>query len=44
MSAPRQPGFAELMALRGREMPAADEVSITGTDPVFPTRFAIGET
>ena len=32
------------MAVRGRGMPADGEVSITGADPVFSTRFRIGET
>ncbi len=37
------PGFEELMAIRGRGMPAAGEVRITGNDPVFSARFKIGE-
>lgn len=36
--------FEEVMAVRGKGMPAADEVSITGQDPVFSTKFKIGET
>src|SRR4051812_32250100 len=38
------PGFEEIMAIRGRGMPADGEVSITGQDPVFSARFKIGET
>src|SRR5262249_3669084 len=38
------PGFEEVMAVRGRGMPAADEVTIAGHDPVFSARFRIGET
>ena len=37
-------GFEEIMAIRGRGMPADGEVSITGQDPVFAARFKIGET
>ena len=37
-------GFAEIMALRGRGMPEAGEVTIKGQDPVFSARFRIGET
>lgn len=37
-------GFEEIMALRGRGMPEAGEVTITGKDPVFSARFKIGET
>lgn len=36
--------FEEVMAARGRGMPAAGEVSIEGSDPVLSTRFRIGET
>jgi len=32
------------MDIRGRGKPAADEVTITGQDPVFSARFKIGET
>src|SRR5262245_41516519 len=32
------------MSIRGRGMPAADEVTISGHDPVFSARFRIGET
>jgi len=39
---PASAEFAEVMAIRGRGMPAADEVRITGADPVFSTRFRIG--
>lgn len=35
--------FAELMAIRGGS-PAAGEVTITGSDPLFRTPFRIGET
>ncbi len=35
--------FEEVMAARGKGMPTEGEVSITGTDPVFSTRFRIGE-
>lgn len=35
--------FDEVMTIRGRGMPAADEVTLTGADPVFSTRFRIGE-
>ena len=38
------PGFEEIMSIRGRGTPASDEVSITGHDPVFSARFKIGET
>ena len=37
------PGFEELMGIRGRGTPAAGEVSITGRDPVFSARFKVGE-
>lgn len=36
--------FEEVMGVRGKGMPANDEVSITGADPVFSTKFKIGET
>jgi crotonobetainyl-CoA:carnitine CoA-transferase CaiB-like acyl-CoA transferase len=36
--------FAEVMAARGSGMPREGEVTITGGDPVFSTRFKIGET
>ena len=36
--------FEEVMSIRGRGMPAEGEVSITGADPVFSTKFKIGET
>ena len=36
--------FEELMAIRGQGMPDAGEVTITGTDPVFSTRFRIAQT
>ena len=38
------PGFEEIMGIRGRGMPEAGEVTITGNDPVFSARFRIGET
>src|SRR6187455_3891402 len=37
-------GFEEIMSIRGRGMPEAGEVTITGQDPVFSARFKIGET
>ena len=37
-------GFEEVIAIRGRGMPEAGEVTITGNDPVFSARFKIGET
>ncbi len=36
--------FEDVMSVRGRGMPAAGEAAITGHDPVFSTRFRIGET
>ena len=36
--------FEEVMAARGLGMPAQAEVSQTGADPVFSTKFKIGET
>jgi hypothetical protein len=38
------PGFEEIMSIRGRGMPEDGEVTITGHDPVFSARFKIGET
>ena len=38
------PGFEEIMRIRGRGMPAGGEVAITGRDPVYSARFKIGET
>jgi crotonobetainyl-CoA:carnitine CoA-transferase CaiB-like acyl-CoA transferase len=38
------PGFEEVMSLRGRGMPADGEVTVKGQDPVFSARFRIGET
>jgi len=32
------------MAARGKGMPADGEVTITGKDPVYTTKFKIGET
>jgi crotonobetainyl-CoA:carnitine CoA-transferase CaiB-like acyl-CoA transferase len=37
------PGFEEIMRIRGRGMPEDGEVTITGRDPVFSARFRIGE-
>ncbi len=34
----------EVMEIRGEGLPGDDEVEITGADPVFSTRFKIGET
>lgn len=34
----------EVLALRQRPLPSADELTVTGSDPVFSTRFKIGET
>ena len=36
--------FEEVMAIRGTGLPDDGEVTITGADPVLPTRFRIGET
>lgn len=36
--------FEEVMAVRGQGQPETSEVSITGHDPVLPTKFRIGET
>ena len=36
--------FEEVMGIRNKGMPATDEVQIVGTDPVFSTKFKIGET
>ena len=36
--------FEEVMAARGKGMPAEGEVTITGNDPVYSTKFKIGET
>lgn len=41
---PNQSAFEEVMAARGKGMPAAGEVAITGADPVFSTKFKIAET
>jgi crotonobetainyl-CoA:carnitine CoA-transferase CaiB-like acyl-CoA transferase len=38
------PGFKEIMELRGRGMPSDGDVTIKGQDPVFSARFKIGET
>ncbi len=36
--------FEEVKEIRGAGLPGDDEVEITGVDPVFSTRFKIGET
>ncbi len=36
--------FEEVMDIRGKGLPGDGEVEITGADPVFSTRFKIGET
>ena len=36
--------FEEVMAVRGKGMPEDGEVLITGADPIFSTKFKIGET
>jgi len=36
--------FDEVMGIRDAAMPADDEVAITGHDPVYSTKFRIGET
>jgi hypothetical protein len=36
--------FAELMAIRSGEVPAAGEISISGADPFYRTPFRVGET
>ncbi len=36
--------FEEVMEIRGEELSGDGEVEITGADPVFSTRFKIGET
>ena len=36
--------FKEVMSIRGKGMPADGEVTITGSDPVYTTKFKIGET
>ncbi len=36
--------FEQVMAVRGLGAPAPGEVTLTGADPVFSTRFKIGET
>ena len=38
------PSFKEVMDIRGGEMPAEHEVTITGSDPVYSTPFKICET
>ena len=44
MSATVEAAFREVMAARGKGLPEAGEVTITGQDPVLSTRFRIGET
>ena len=39
-----KPAFEEFMEIRGEGLPGDGEVEITGADPVFSTRFRIGET
>ena len=39
---PASAQFREIMDVRGRGVPGPDEVRITGTDPVFSSRFRIG--
>ena len=34
----------EVLAVRGGESPEPGEVTLTGADPVLPTRFRIGDT
>ena len=36
--------YQEVMEIRGKGLPADDEVTISGADPVFSTEFKIGET
>ncbi len=36
--------FEEVMDIRSKGMPNASEIKISGTDPVFSTKFKIGET
>ena len=36
--------FEEVMEIRGEGLPGDGEIDITGADPVFSTRFKIGET
>lgn len=43
-AAQAQVALEEVLAARGRGMPAAGEVTITGADPVLSTSFRIGET
>ena len=38
------PGFEEIMSIRGRGTPESGEATITGRDPVFSTCFKVGET
>ncbi len=39
-----KPAFGEVMAIRSEGLPEDGEIDITGADPVFSTRFKIGET
>ena len=36
--------FRELMEIRGLGMPNGDELTIEGSDPIFPSPFKFGET
>ena len=36
--------YQEVMDIRGKGLPADDEITISGADPVFSTEFKIGET
>ena len=36
--------FEEVMGIRSKGMPNASEIIISGADPVFSTKFKIGET
>ena len=36
--------YQEVIEIRGKGLPADDEVTISGADPVFSTEFKIGET
>lgn len=44
MASANKTAFEEVMAARGKGMPTEGEVAITGADPVFSTKFKIGET
>ena len=36
--------YEEIMNIRGKGVPASEQTKITGSDPVFSTKFKIGET